>query len=121
MKFLTGREWGASHSSRKSLYVALISLVLVYGCIVFGLATKSLLKRMEVIQTQSLQICRGAFKTSSISAIQVEMGRNGAEFKKDPIGDFGLVFRGIMTPILQKQYSRSAGKMVEIKGTIVLI
>ncbi len=63
---LTGREWGASRSSLKSIYVALIRSVLDYGSIVVGSTAKSLLKRLEVIQNQALRICCGAFKTSRL-------------------------------------------------------
>ncbi len=44
MRCLTGREWGASRSSLKGIYVALIKSVLDYGSIVVGSAAKSLLK-----------------------------------------------------------------------------
>ncbi len=74
MRCLTEREWGASFSSLKSIYVALIRSVLDYVSIVVGSAAKSLLMRLDVIQNQALRICCGAFKTSSAPAIQVEMG-----------------------------------------------
>lgn len=62
--------------------MSLIRSVLDYGSIVVGSAAKSVLKRMEVIQTQALRICCGAFKTSSISAIQVEMGEMPLDLRR---------------------------------------
>ncbi len=85
MRCLTGREWGASRSSLKSIYVALIRSVLDYGSIVVGSAAKSLLKRLEVIQNQALRICCGAFKTSSVPAIQVEMGELPLELRRNQL------------------------------------
>lgn len=83
MRCLTGREWGASRSSLKRVYVALIRSVLDYGSIVVGSAAKSLLKRLEVIQTQALRICCGAFKTSSVPAYTSGNGRNATGIKED--------------------------------------
>ncbi len=82
MRCLTGREWGASCSSLKSIYVALIRSVLDYVSIVVGSAVESLLMRLDVIQNQALRICCGAFKTSSIPAIQVEMGELPLELRR---------------------------------------
>ncbi len=82
MRCLTGREWGASCSSLKSIYVAVIRSVLDYGSIVVGSAAKSLLMRLEVIQNQALRICCGAFKTSSVPAIQLEMGELPLELRR---------------------------------------
>ncbi len=82
MRCLTGREWGASCSSLKSIYVALIRSVLDYGSIVVESAVESLLMRLDVIQNQALRICCGAFKTSSVPAIQVEMGELPLELRR---------------------------------------
>ncbi len=82
MRCLTGREWGASCSSLKSIYVALIRSVLDYGSIVVGSAVESLLMRLDVIQNQALRICCGAFKTSSVPTIQVEMGELPLELRR---------------------------------------
>ena len=72
MRCLTGREWGASSSSLKIIYVSLIRSVLDYGSIVYGSAAKSLLSKLDVIQTQ--RVCSGAFKSLPITALQVDLG-----------------------------------------------
>nr|XP_055031454.1 uncharacterized protein LOC129420520 [Misgurnus anguillicaudatus]XP_055031455.1 uncharacterized protein LOC129420520 [Misgurnus anguillicaudatus]XP_055031456.1 uncharacterized protein LOC129420520 [Misgurnus anguillicaudatus] len=82
MRCLTGREWGASCSSLKSIYVALIRSVLDYGSIVVGSAAKSLIKKLEVVQTQALRVCCGAFKTSPAPALQVEMGEMPLDLRR---------------------------------------
>ncbi len=73
MRCLTGREWGASCSALKTIYVALIRSVLDYGSVAYGSAAKSLLKKLDRIQAQALRVCSGAFKTSPVPALQ-EMG-----------------------------------------------
>ncbi len=54
--------------------MALIRSVLDYGCVVFGSAAQSQLKKLDVVQAQALRLCCGAFKTTPVSALQVEMG-----------------------------------------------
>ncbi|CAJ1053397.1 uncharacterized protein LOC119229131 [Xyrichtys novacula] len=74
MRCLAGREWGASCDALKTVYVAMIRSVIDYGCIVYGSAAKSLLGKLDTIQTSALRICSGAFWTSPVPAVQVELG-----------------------------------------------
>lgn len=74
LRCLAGQEWGASRSSLLNIYWALMRPVVDYGCIAFMAAAESNLKKLDVLQAQALRICSGAFKTSPVSAIQVEMG-----------------------------------------------
>ena len=71
---MSGQEWGASRASLLNIYRALMRSVLDYGCIAYMSAAESNLKRLDALQAQALRICSGAFKTSPVSAIQVEMG-----------------------------------------------
>ncbi|ROL44097.1 Cystinosin [Anabarilius grahami] len=73
MRCLAGVEWGASRQSLKEIYVALIKSVIDYGCIAYRDAARTTLAKLEVIQTQALRICSGAFQTSPAVALQVEM------------------------------------------------
>lgn len=69
------REWGASCSSFKRFYVALIRLVLDYGSAAYGAAARSLVKKLDGIQAQALRVCTVAFKTLPVAALQVEKGK----------------------------------------------
>ncbi len=62
MRCLVGSEWGADRSGLKAIYIGLIRSVMDYGCVVYGSASKTLLKKLDVIQAQALRICSGAFK-----------------------------------------------------------
>ncbi len=62
MRCLRGSEWGASTAAMKSMYIALIRSELDYGSIVYDSAAKA------------LRLCCGAFKTTPVSALQVEVG-----------------------------------------------
>lgn len=45
-----------------------------YGSIAYMSAAESHLEKLDVEQAQGLRICSGAFKTSPVAAIQLEMG-----------------------------------------------
>jgi len=61
-------------NSLKHIYIALIRSTFDYACITFSSAAKSHLQKLDLVQTQALRLCSGAFKTSSIPALQVEVG-----------------------------------------------
>lgn len=74
MRCLTGSVWGADRVALRNIYIALVRSVLEYGCIVFGSAAGTSLKRLDKIQAQALRLCCGAVMTTPISALQVEVG-----------------------------------------------
>ncbi len=45
-------------------------------------AAKTILKKLAIEQFQMLQICSGVFKTSTVSAMQVEMGERALRIRK---------------------------------------
>jgi len=61
-------------NSLKHIYIALIRSTFDYACITFSSAAKSHLQKLDLVQTQALRLCSGAFKTSSIQALQVKVG-----------------------------------------------
>ena len=56
MRCLSGRDWGASCSALKTIYVAMIRSVFDYGCIVYGSAAVCLLRKQDVIQAKALRV-----------------------------------------------------------------
>ena len=54
------------------LYRALIRSKLDYGCIVYGSARLSYIKRLDIVQNQGLRLCVGAFCTSPNQSLYVE-------------------------------------------------
>ena len=72
LKVVSSMNWGADRHSLLRLYRSLIRSKLDYGCIVYGAARKSYLRKIETIQNQALRICLGAFRTSPIDSLHVE-------------------------------------------------
>ncbi len=75
-------DWGADRQSLKIIYCALIRSTLDYGSMIYGTASASLLDKVNKIQNQTLRLCCGAFKTSPVTALQVEMNEMPLEFHR---------------------------------------
>lgn len=73
MKCMAGQEWGADRGALQTVYIAMIRSVLDYGSIAYGLAAKSQLEKLDRIQAQAMRICCGAYPTTPIVALQVEI------------------------------------------------
>lgn len=67
-------DWGADRTTLLMLYRSLIRSRLDYGCIVYGSARDSYIKRLDPIQNQALRLSLGAFRTSPIVSLEVESG-----------------------------------------------
>ena len=57
-------EWGDGQKVKHRLYRALVRSKLDYGCIVYGSARMSYLQMLDLVHTQGLRLCLGAFRTS---------------------------------------------------------
>ncbi|GFW95395.1 putative RNA-directed DNA polymerase from transposon X-element [Trichonephila clavipes] len=57
LKVLSNTLWGADRVSLLRVYQALILSRLVYGCVVYGSARTSVLKRLDTIHHSALRIC----------------------------------------------------------------
>ncbi len=60
--------------SLKRIYTALIRSVLDYGSIVYSSTTKTLMQELDRVQAKALRICCGAFRTTPIPSLQIEVG-----------------------------------------------
>ena len=65
-------DWGADHIVLLSLYRSLVRSKLDYGCIVYELARRSILKQLDPIHHQGLRIMLGAFRTSPAQSLYIE-------------------------------------------------
>ena len=65
-------DWGADKVTLLRLYRALVRSKLDYGCIVYGSASRSVLKLLDPIHHQGLRIALGAFRTSPVASLYAE-------------------------------------------------
>ena len=74
LRCLSGTEWGAHRDSLLMIYKAKIRSHLDYGCLAFGDMAKSNRKKLETVQSKALRVCLGAFTSTPVSALLVEIG-----------------------------------------------
>ena len=65
-------DWGADKVVLLHLYHALVRWKLDYGCIIYGSASRSVLRTLDAVHHASLCICLGAFHTSPVQGIYVK-------------------------------------------------
>jgi len=61
MRCLVGVDWGTDRKAMKRIYGALIKSIIDYGCIAYRDAARTTLAKLDVVQTQALRLCTGAF------------------------------------------------------------
>ena len=72
LKLLSHSDWGGDKKSLLNLYRSLIRSKLDYGCIIYGSARKSYLKKLDTIHHQGLRLALGAFRTSPVQSLYSE-------------------------------------------------
>ena len=65
-------DWGADRKVLLRLYRSLVRSKLDYGCVVYGSARQSYLRKLDSIHNQGLRLALGAFRTSPVNSLYVE-------------------------------------------------
>ncbi|GFW64605.1 putative RNA-directed DNA polymerase from transposon X-element [Trichonephila clavipes] len=73
---------GADRVSLLRVYEALILSRLDYGCVVYGSARASVLKRLDTIHHSALRLCSGAFRTSPVTSLYVVCHKPPLELRR---------------------------------------
>ena len=79
-------DWGADKKVLLRLYRSLIRSKLDYGCVVYGSARKSYLRKLDTIHNQGLRLALGAFKTSPINSLYVEANEPSLNLRRKKLG-----------------------------------
>ena len=72
LKTVAHKDWGGDRKVLLRLYRSLIRSKLDYGCVVYGSAAKTHLKKLDVIAHTGLCIAFGAFRTSPVESLYAE-------------------------------------------------
>lgn len=78
LRCLSGTDWGANNQSLKRIYRAVIRSNIDYGSSVYNSANKTLRKKIEI----RLCVCCGAFRSSPVMSLQVEVGEMPLEIRR---------------------------------------
>ncbi|GBN82040.1 hypothetical protein AVEN_84403-1 [Araneus ventricosus] len=68
LKVLSRTSWGADRTSLLRIYQVVILSRIDYGCMVYGSARPTVLRRLDTIHHSALRICSGAFRTSPVES-----------------------------------------------------
>ncbi|GFX25563.1 probable RNA-directed DNA polymerase from transposon X-element [Trichonephila clavipes] len=71
LKVLSNTSWGADRTSLLRVYQAIVLSRIEYGCVVYGSACNSTLKKLDPVHHMALRICSGAFRTSPLQSLYV--------------------------------------------------
>ena len=74
-------DWGADEVVLLCLYRALVCSKLDYGCVVYGSASKSVLRTLDAVHHAGLRICLGAFRTSPVQSLYVKAGETSLSLR----------------------------------------
>ena len=85
MRAVAGYDWGSDRQTLLYMYHALIRSFLDYGFFVYRSAAKTVLRRLERIQSRALSLCVGAFRMTPVEALQVDSGELPLRIRRDKI------------------------------------
>ncbi|GBO43777.1 putative RNA-directed DNA polymerase from transposon X-element, partial [Araneus ventricosus] len=71
LKVLSTTTWGADRICLLRVYQAIILSRLDYGCVVYGSARSTPLRKLDFVHHSALRICCGAFRTSPVQSLYV--------------------------------------------------
>ena len=72
LRVVSSMDWGADRKVMLRLYRSLVRSKLDYGCVVYGPARQSYLRKLDSIHNQGLRLALGAFRTSPITSLYAE-------------------------------------------------
>lgn len=72
LKVLSHKHWGSDRLCLIRIYRSLVRSILDYGCIVYGSARNSYIRRLDPIHNLGLRLSSGAYRTSPVQSLYVE-------------------------------------------------
>ena len=72
LRVVSSKDWGADRKVLLRLYRTFVRSKLDYGCIVYGSAQQSYLRKLDSIHNQGLRLALGTFRTSPVNSLYVE-------------------------------------------------
>lgn len=82
LKTVSHYNWGADRATLTKLYRSLVRSRLDYGSQVYGSASKVLLQCLDPLHNEGLRIVSGAFRSSPVSSLYVELNEPSLEHRR---------------------------------------
>ena len=82
LRVVSSMDWGADRKVLLRLYRTLVRSKLDYGCIVYGSARQSYLRKLDSIHNQGLRLALGAFRTSPVNSLYAEANEPSLDLRR---------------------------------------
>ena len=99
MRMVSGTSFGADKKTLLMIYMSLIRSKLDYGCQAYMSASPAQLARLDKIQNNALRIATGAYKSTSVQAMEVECNIMPLSLRRE---EFALKYWARSSPLGDK-------------------
>lgn len=82
LRLCTRTWWGADITTSLLFYRSYMRAIIDYGSMLYGSATNSLLKKLDLVNNKALRICVGAMKSTPVGALYVEANEPPLEYRR---------------------------------------
>ena len=82
LRVVSSMDCGADRKVLLRLYRSLVCSKLDYGCIVYGSARQSYLRKLDSIHNQGLRLALGAFRTSLVNSLYAEANEPSSNLRR---------------------------------------
>ena len=86
LRMISSQRWGADPSISLLFYRACVRSLIDYGCLVYGNASISLLKKLDVIHNKCIRLCVGLLNDTPINALLSEAGEIPLFIRRQKLG-----------------------------------
>ncbi|GFU07093.1 RNase H domain-containing protein [Trichonephila clavipes] len=97
LKVLSNTSWGVDQTSLLRVYQAIVLSGIDYGCVVYGSACNSILKKLDPVHNMALRICSGAFRTSPVQSLYVNCNQLPLDLRRRKLS-FAYYFKILSVP-----------------------
>lgn len=106
LKMVTKTWWGAEPKTALLFYRTYIRSILDYGCQLYGAASKSLLKELDVVQNKALRLCIGAMNSTPIEPLRVESLEPPLDLRREYLASKFIIKSNVQNSIITKKIQR---------------
>lgn len=82
MRYLSNKKWGSHPDSLLKIYTAMIRSRIDYGSTIYGNSGKTILKKVDKIQSDALRTALGCLKSTPLNALLCEAGELPLELRR---------------------------------------
>ena len=86
IRVLAGKKWGGYPKTLKKFYSAICRTIMDCGCQLYSTAFAGRLKKVDIIHIEGIRIYTGAFRTSPVKTLHVEVNDPPRELRKNELG-----------------------------------